>query len=276
MEKLQQDLWVPVGDGERLYLKRIGRAGGEPVLMVHGVMANGRTFYTESGKGLAHYLADAGYDVYVADLRGRGRSTPKIGPHSRHGQTETICEDLPALHGFVRRKSGGQRVHWIAHSWGGVHMTSCLVRFPDIAAQVASAVYFGSKRSVRVRNLNKLIEVDFMWGAAARWLIKACGYLPARRIRLAPTTRATRATCRASCGPSPNPGWTATTALTTRPRRKPAICRRSCISPPPTIPAAATRRMCAVSATNPARTCRACTCWGGEPAICTTITTCRC
>ena len=185
MEKLQQDLFVPVGDGERLYLKRIcGREGGAPVLMVHGVMANGRTFYTESGKGLAHFLADAGYDVYAADLRGRGHSTPKIGPHSRHGQTETICEDLPALHDFVRRKSGGQPVHWIAHSWGGVHMTSCLVRFPEIATQVASLVYFGSKRSVRVRNLNKLIEVDFMWSTAARWLIKACGYLPARRIRL--------------------------------------------------------------------------------------------
>ncbi|WP_434629763.1 alpha/beta hydrolase family protein [Chromobacterium sp. CV08] len=185
MEKLQQDLWVPVGDGERLYLKRIcGWDGGEPVLMVHGVMANGRTFYTESGKGLAHYLADAGYDVYVADLRGRGRSTPKTGPRSRHGQTETICEDLPALHAFVRERSGGRRVRWIAHSWGGVHMTSCLARFPSIAAQVANAVYFGSKRSVRVRNLNKLIEVDFLWNTAARWLIKACGYLPARRIGL--------------------------------------------------------------------------------------------
>ncbi|AXE36187.1 alpha/beta fold hydrolase [Chromobacterium phragmitis] len=184
MEKLQQDLYVPVGGGERLFLKRIGRPGGEPVLMAHGVMANGRIFYTDTGKGLAHFLADAGYDVYVADLRGRGRSTPKIGPHSRHGQTETICEDLPALHEFVRRKSGGQRAHWIAHSWGGVHMTSCLVRYPEIAAQVGSAVYFGAKRSVRVRNLNKLIEVDFMWNTASRWLIRAFGYLPARRIRL--------------------------------------------------------------------------------------------
>ncbi|OWY39718.1 esterase [Xenophilus sp. AP218F] len=184
MEKLQQDLFVPVA-GERLFLKRIcGRPDGEPVLMLHGVMANGRTFYSDSGKGLAHFLADAGYDVFVADLRGRGRSTPSISRASRHGQTETICEDLPALHRFIRQLKGEQALHWIAHSWGGVHMTSCLVRFPEIARQVKSVVYFGSKRSVRVRNLNKLIEVDFMWNVASRLLIRACGYLPARRIRL--------------------------------------------------------------------------------------------
>ncbi|GGY03345.1 alpha/beta fold hydrolase [Paludibacterium paludis] len=185
MQKTQEDLFVPVGQNDRLHLRRIRcHPGGEAVLMVHGVMANGRIFYSESGKGLAHYLAEAGYDVFVADLRGRGQSQPPIGRASRHGQTETIVEDLPALQREIRRLTGGQPVHWIAHSWGGVHMTSSLVRHPEIIGEVKSLVYFGSKRSVRVSNLNKLIEVDFMWNIASRWLVRAVGYLPARAIRL--------------------------------------------------------------------------------------------
>ncbi len=185
MPKLSEDLYVPVTPDEQLYMKRLRCVeGGEAVLMVHGVMANGRIFYSDSGKGLAHYLAEAGYDVFVADLRGRGNSLPPISRASRHGQTETITEDLPALHREIRRLTGGQPVHWIAHSWGGVHMSSALIRHPALIPEVKSLVYFGSKRSVRVSNLNKLIEVDFMWNVASRWLIKVFGYLPARRIRL--------------------------------------------------------------------------------------------
>jgi predicted alpha/beta hydrolase len=186
MSNREDDLYVPVTATDTLYLKRIRhpQRDGAPVLMVHGVMANGRIFYSDSGKGLAHHLARQGYDVFVADLRGRGRSTPKIGPGSRHGQTEIIREDLPALHAAIRAIRGSVPVHWMAHSWGGVHMTSCLVRHPGLIPQVASLVYFGSKRSVHARNLNKLIEVDFMWNIAARVLCRSVGYLPAQRIGL--------------------------------------------------------------------------------------------
>lgn len=186
MKNREEDLFLPVTAQDTLYVKRIRhpRHDGQPVLMVHGVMANGRIFYSDSGKGLAHWLAQQGYDVYVADLRGRGRSTPRIGRHSRHGQTEIIREDLPALHALARRMSGGQRVHWMAHSWGGVHMSSALLYRPALIDEVASLVYFGSKRSVRARNLNKLLEVDLMWNGVARLLCRTVGYLPAQRIGL--------------------------------------------------------------------------------------------
>lgn len=183
-EKQQQDLYVEV-EQQQLHLRRIWReADGPPVLLVHGVMADGRIFYSDRGKGLAHFLADAGYDVFIADLRGRGLSTPKIDAMSRHGQTEIICQDLPALHAAIFKLKGGQRLHWMAHSWGGVHMSSCLLRYPQLASQVASLVYFGSKRSIGVRNLRKWLEVDLVWNIAARWLIRCYGYLPARRMGL--------------------------------------------------------------------------------------------
>jgi len=184
-EKQQQDIYVPVGSGEQLYLRRIWREStGEPVLLIHGVMANGRIFYSDKGKGLAHYLADAGYDVFVADLRGRGGSRPKIDGAATHGQTEIICQDLPALHAAIRQLKGKMAQHWMAHSWGGVHISSCLLRYPQLSAQLASLVYFGSKRSIAVHNWRKWLEVDLMWNIVARWLIRWYGYLPARRIGL--------------------------------------------------------------------------------------------
>ena len=57
---------------------------GIPVLMIHGIVEDGRIFYHNSGKGLGSFLAKHGYDVYVADLRGIGKSTPKIHRNSEH------------------------------------------------------------------------------------------------------------------------------------------------------------------------------------------------
>ena len=186
MNNREEDHFVAVTPQDTLYLKRIRHPekNGAPVLMVHGVMANGRIFYSDSGKGLAHYLARHGYDVFIADLRGRGRSTPKISRYSQHGQTEIITEDLPALQRAIRQIKGEVPVHWMAHSWGGVHMSSALLRQPQLIPQVASLVYFGSKRSVHVRNVNKLLEVDLMWNIAARVLCRSIGFLPARKIGL--------------------------------------------------------------------------------------------
>jgi pimeloyl-ACP methyl ester carboxylesterase len=116
--------------------------------MLHGAITNGRIFYTESGKGLAHYLARAGYDVFVLDLRGRGASTPHVDRDATHGQTESICIDLPAVQAAILEINGGKQAHWIAHSWGGVLMSSCLLRFPALIPQVKSCVYFASTCSI--------------------------------------------------------------------------------------------------------------------------------
>lgn len=185
MSNRQEDLRVPINDRDTLFLKRIRHAErqGPPVLMIHGMMSNGRVFYSHGGKGLAHFLARQGYDVFVADLRGKGKSTPRIDADARHGQTEMICEDLPALHATVRRLSGDQPVHWMSHSWGGVLLNSTLLRYPELIDQVASLVHFAAKRSVQVRNIHKLIEIDLMWNWVLRGVTRRVGYLPARRLK---------------------------------------------------------------------------------------------
>src|SRR5689334_6562124 len=48
--------------------------GADPLLLVHGLGANRYNFDLSDRTSLARYLADAGYDVWVLELRGRGLS----------------------------------------------------------------------------------------------------------------------------------------------------------------------------------------------------------
>ena len=91
---------------------------GRPVLLVHGLSSNHRSFDLDD-RGLAHDLQDAGYDVWMLDLRGRLDSTPPPGrpawsldDYGRH--------DLPAAIDHIRAESGHDTVAYVGHSMGGM------------------------------------------------------------------------------------------------------------------------------------------------------------
>lgn len=178
-----QSVAVPLAPGENLHLQRIcGDPEGPVIFMLHGAIENGRIFYPRTGKGLAQYLAGNGFDVFVADLRGRGKSTPPIGRGSGFGQTEAITEDIPAFIEAIVKLRGPVPQQWVAHSWGGILLSSVLARFPAYCGTVDSLVYFGSKRTVRVWNLERLLKVDLAWNGLCYLACAVAGYLPARRL----------------------------------------------------------------------------------------------
>ena len=179
-----ESLFARLKGPDRLHLRRFYRKPlGPPVLMLHGSIENGKIYYSKSGKGLAPYLAKNGFDVYVGDLRGRGGSTPPIGRGSAYGQTEAIVEDIPAMMELLLEMRGDTPVHWVAHSWGGVLMASCLARFPELAHRVESLICFAAKRTIRVFNWEKFLIVDLLWNRIAPAVVALCGYVPAREIR---------------------------------------------------------------------------------------------
>lgn len=183
---IQESLFIE-RPGYRLHLRRIYcDPQGPPVFMLHGAVENGRIFYSESGRGLGPYLAAQGFDVYIADLRGRGKSTPAIDRTSTYGQTETITEEIPAFIEAIRERRGDVPQHWIGHSWGGVLLNAYLARFSTHRQLVKSMVFFGSKRTVRGFNREKLIKIILFWSMAAPLLTRICGYLPARQLKAGP------------------------------------------------------------------------------------------
>lgn len=94
---------------------RYPHPGGPAVLLIHGYGGNSRNWMD-----IGHRLHQAGYDVWMANLRGHGnghqRSTSRQG---EYGFRHFVVEDLPVLVEHVARQTA-RRIHLVGHSLGGV------------------------------------------------------------------------------------------------------------------------------------------------------------
>ena len=86
---------VAIGDGVELAYRR-WRAGGDPVVLVHGL--GGRKEFWED---VAGRLAAADHDVIAIDMRGAGDSDRPPGPYSVEGWARDLIELVAAV-GLVR------------------------------------------------------------------------------------------------------------------------------------------------------------------------------
>lgn len=181
---LQESIFIPATPTDTLHLKRFSQNHqGPPVFLVHGSIENGRIFYSNNGKGFAPWLAKQGYDVFVADLRGRGQSTPAISSKSTFGLNHTLQEDFPAFIQQIKDLKGDVPQYWGAHSWGGVLMLAYLARLA-IPVQVQAMAFFGSKRRISIRSLKKFFMVDVMWNWFAKATVAVTGALYAKKLRM--------------------------------------------------------------------------------------------
>lgn len=152
------------------------------VLCWHGAIESGRIFHSRSGKGLAPWLADQGYDVFVVDQRGRGQAPPRPARGVPIEQSDVIIDEIPAAIQACLAEAKAPSLHLVAHSWGGVLAASSLARFPTLRHQVTTQVYFGAKRRVHCRTLQRLLYVDLIWKGIAPLVRQVCGYVPARAL----------------------------------------------------------------------------------------------
>lgn len=190
MSQQQTSLFVSSGK-HKLHIRRIWQQKNRPVVvMFHGVIEDGAIFYKDSDKGLANYLANNGFDVYVVDFRGKGKSHPSIQQDSDHDQYDVINDDIPAVIDFIAEQSK-QQINVICHSWGGVLFSSAYVRQRAFKDRIASILCFGTKRRVSVWNMDRLLKVSLFWNNLSLLITKRRGYLDAKRYGLgsAPETR---------------------------------------------------------------------------------------
>jgi pimeloyl-ACP methyl ester carboxylesterase len=108
---------VVTEDGVSLALYRyvpIGGGGQSPPVVLIADLTLGREAFDVAGEGLAPWLQSRGREVFVAELRGHGRSgTPKSW-----GLQEIVTRDLPAIFAAVTTLRPG-RVDLVAHGWAG-------------------------------------------------------------------------------------------------------------------------------------------------------------
>uniref|UniRef100_A0A182KA90 Lipase n=1 Tax=Anopheles christyi TaxID=43041 RepID=A0A182KA90_9DIPT len=116
---------VTTQDGYILTLARIP-GKGEPVLIVHGLLSSSVDWTVQGPeKSFAFIAADAGYDVWMGNVRGNTFSkehiklTRKDHEFWRFSFHEIGMYDLPAMVDYIRINSSSDTIHYVGHSQGG-------------------------------------------------------------------------------------------------------------------------------------------------------------
>jgi len=184
VRKLEQSLMVPLPGGDQLHIRRLAdNPDGPPVMLLHGLLEDGTLFYSRDGRGLAHYLAQQGFDVFVPDFRGKGRSWPPVSRWSSYRVNDAVTQDMPAILDAIQGVRGLLPVYWFAHAWGGVLVSSFLARYPGYRTSINGLIYFGTHRVATRHTLSRLVWVDALWGWVGGLFARLRGYLPGRLLR---------------------------------------------------------------------------------------------
>jgi pimeloyl-ACP methyl ester carboxylesterase len=161
MAVLRSELRVRTEDGVELAIARLSPARGAPrgaVVLQHGLGCNGLAFLLP-GVSLAERLCALGYDCFIPDLRGAGRSAR---PRAAFGLDAYIEQDIPAILGAALAHSGASTVHWVGHSMGALLLWMYGIEHPDAPVArlcaVGSALDYRPGQSV-YRSLQRLLPI---------------------------------------------------------------------------------------------------------------------
>ena len=129
-----------------------GRQRKHSIVLCHGLASNRFTFDLQPDVSVAEYLSEQGWDTWVVELRGSGRSKD-TGLTGRHGAS-SVCfddhlEDCRAIVATVRTVSGNP-VHFVGHSMGAM-LLQCMAaegggRGNDIrcGVSIAGSLFMGA------------------------------------------------------------------------------------------------------------------------------------
>lgn len=109
--------------GVQRFLPQSAKKEKTPVILQHGLTVNHRNFDYDDEHSLSQYLARAGYDCFLPDLRGIDLSQYRRWGYPNKwniGFEDYVDHDLPAVVEHVLRVTGAKKVHFVGHSMGGI------------------------------------------------------------------------------------------------------------------------------------------------------------
>ncbi|MBI3072402.1 MAG: alpha/beta fold hydrolase [Deltaproteobacteria bacterium] len=187
-------LFAQTEDHWKIALWRFQGAGRRqhPVLLCHGLGANRFNLDAPGENSVARYLQREGFDCWVIELRGAGKSrhakpiwSRRRWRAERHWSLDDyLHHDLPAAIKKILAETGSRSVHWIGHSMGGMLAYAFLSRYDP--RPVRSAVTIGSPCQVNgqerlFRTLSHLAPfIRHMPKLPQRFFVKALSPLASR------------------------------------------------------------------------------------------------
>lgn len=123
-------------DDVAITVHRVGDTDGTPVILAPGTFSNWSFWLGTRGTGFARELAGRGFEAWVVDLRGHGRSQ-RPAPGQRWNFDDWGRLDLPAV---VRAAHDeGRRPLLVGHSAGGASVLAALAGTSGLESRVAAA-----------------------------------------------------------------------------------------------------------------------------------------
>ena len=183
----ETSIMVPLGENglQQLHMRHIYRDPDAPsIFLLHGLVEDGTIYYSRTGQGLAYFLAENGFQVFVPDLRGKGRSWPSVSQLLRCRVVDLVTEDIPLLLEAVEETTGRVPAFLVGHGFGGVLISSFLARYPEYRHLITGVVHFGSRRVASGADLYRRILIDWLWSGLAGPLARVRGVVPGRLLRI--------------------------------------------------------------------------------------------
>uniref|UniRef100_T1JB83 Lipase n=1 Tax=Strigamia maritima TaxID=126957 RepID=T1JB83_STRMM len=148
---------VQTQDGYILTIQRIphgkngpGSQPRKPVLVQHGIFCSSASWVSNiPEKNLPYLLADAGYDVWLGNVRGTlfGRNHTKLSPKKKafweFSYDEMAKYDLPAVIDFMLTTTGFKQIDYVGHSMGTTMIFALLstqAKYNDIVCKTVYAL----------------------------------------------------------------------------------------------------------------------------------------
>lgn len=139
-----ESLLVAVNDRDQLHLRHYsGGSRHTTVVLLHGLCGDGSLYFRDND-ALAPRLVREGYDVWVPDLRGHGRSFPALAPGATLDFHAAVTEDLATVMGVLRDEAPDKPLYLVGHGTGGLLWLSFLARWPVVRELVRGVVLLGT------------------------------------------------------------------------------------------------------------------------------------
>jgi len=139
--------WAETADGWRIaiHYHRPAEAlkGAHPVVLAHGILNNARGFELDREHGLAYFLKERGFHVFVINFRGAGESRRCTEGDDDFTFDDMVENDIPAVLAKVRELTDATKVNWVGHSMGAMTMYGFLGRKLPGAKDVALLISLG-------------------------------------------------------------------------------------------------------------------------------------
>lgn len=139
---------IPVTDDAQIHVRRYGDSHrNTTIVLLHDLFSDGGLFLRD-GNALGSQLAQAGFEVWVPDLRGHGRSWPLLGRDTAKTFTydfhSAVTGDLAAVIGLLRDQAPDKPLYLVGHGVGGLLWLSFLARWPMVREMVRGVVLLGA------------------------------------------------------------------------------------------------------------------------------------